>query len=198
MYSRFQTARIQECGHHADIHGAGYGHTNPRLRILAYELNAHPVDQKKPCSPPWTPHIGGGIPYYVLQAATAAILVLAAIRLLPTFLALPVYWRQTDSFRGSLRVEATAGVLQWSPDSCVIGFSSDHDLQGNEQQCCRFMRWAFLISFTLSKQECVHWKRLRQADEAKRRIKEEEEIHVLRQPIQALPAMKPNDCKHRA
>src|SRR4029079_392983 len=46
---------------------------------LAYKLNAHPIGPEETLVSAMARHIFGvGIPYYVLQAATAAILVLAA------------------------------------------------------------------------------------------------------------------------
>lgn len=148
--------------------------------LLAYKLNAHPIGAEETLVSAMARHIfGGGIPYYVLQAATAAILVLAAntafadFPRLASLLAADRFLPRQLASRGD-RLVFSNGVL-------ILGFFASVLIvifQGNEQAMLPLYALGVFISFTLSQAGMVvHWKRLRQADEAKRRIKEEEEFH---------------------
>jgi hypothetical protein len=148
--------------------------------FLAYKLNAHPVGPEETLISAMGRHIfGAGIPYYVLQAATAAILVLAAntsfadFPRLASLLAADRFLPRQLASRGD-RLVFSNGVLILAllASALIVIF------KGNEQAMLPLYALGVFISFTLSQAGMVvHWKRLRQADEAKRRIKEEEEIH---------------------
>lgn len=148
--------------------------------FLAYKLNAHPVGPEETLVSAMARHIfGGGIPYYVLQAATAAILVLAAntsfadFPRLASLLAADRFLPRQLASRGD-RLVFSNGVLMLALFASVLIVI----FKGNEQAMLPLYALGVFISFTLSQAGMVvHWKRLRQADEAKRRIKEEEEIH---------------------
>lgn len=148
--------------------------------FLAYELNAHPIGPEETLLSAMGRHIfGAGVPYYVLQAATAAILVLAAntsfadFPRLASLLAADRFLPRQLASRGD-RLVFSNGVLILAllASAMIVIF------KGNEQALLPLYALGVFISFTLSQAGMVvHWKRLRQADEAKRRIKEEEEIH---------------------
>jgi amino acid transporter len=148
--------------------------------FLAYKLNAHPIGPQETLLSAMGRHIfGGGIPYYVLQAATAAILVLAAntsfadFPRLSSLLAADRFLPRQLASRGD-RLVFSNGVLILAllASALIVIF------KGDEQAMLPLYALGVFISFTLSQGGMVvHWKRLRQADEAKRRIKEEEEIH---------------------
>jgi len=164
--------------------------------FLAYELNDILLDQKNPALRHGTPHIWSGIPYYVLQAATAAILVLAANTSLPTFL--PCHLLAADRFlprqlasRGDRLVFSNGVLILALLASALIMI-----FKGNEQAMLPLYALGVFISFTLSQAGMVSigtfapgGRSPSDASKKKRRY------IVLRQPIQALPAMKPNDCK---
>ncbi|HXL81918.1 MAG TPA: APC family permease [Pyrinomonadaceae bacterium] len=148
--------------------------------FLAYKLNAHPIGPEETLVSAMARHIfGGGIPYYVLQAATAAILVLAAntsfadFPRLASLLAADRFLPRQLASRGD-RLVFSNGVLLLALFASVLIMI----FKGNEQAMLPLYALGVFISFTLSQAGMVvHWKRLRQVDEAKRRIKEEEEIH---------------------
>ena len=148
--------------------------------FLAYKLNAHPVGPEETLVSAMARHIfGGGIPYYVLQAATAAILVLAAntsfadFPRLASLLAADRFLPRQLASRGD-RLVFSNGVLLLALFASILIVT----FKGNEQSMLPLYALGVFISFTLSQAGMVvHWKRLRQGDEAKRRIKEEEEIH---------------------
>jgi amino acid transporter len=148
--------------------------------FLAYKLNAHPIGPEETLLSAMSRHIfGAGIPYYVLQAATAAILVLAAntsfadFPRLASLLAADRFLPRQLASRGD-RLVFSNGVLILA----ILASALIVIFKGNEQAMLPLYALGVFISFTLSQAGMVvHWKRLRQADEAKRRIKEEEEIH---------------------
>ncbi len=148
--------------------------------FLAYKLNAHPVGPEETLVSAMARHIfGGGVPYYILQAATAAILVLAAntsfadFPRLASLLAADRFLPRQLASRGD-RLVFSNGVLLLALFASILIVI----FKGNEQSMLPLYALGVFISFTLSQAGMVvHWKRLRQADEAKRRIKEEEEIH---------------------
>jgi amino acid transporter len=148
--------------------------------LLAYKLNAHPIGPEETLLSGMGRHIfGGGIPYYTLQAATAAILVLAAntsfadFPRLASLLAADRFLPRQLASRGDRLVFSNGVVILALLASALIVI-----FKGSEQAMLPLYALGVFISFTLSQAGMVvHWKRLRQADEAKRRIREEEEIH---------------------
>src|SRR5882762_6443715 len=147
--------------------------------FLAYKLNAHPVAEETLLSAIGRHTFGGGFAYYVLQAGTAAILVLAAntsfadFPRLASLLAADRFLPRQLASRGD-RLVFSNGVLILALFASILIVI----FKGNEQAMLPLYALGVFISFTLSQAGMVvHWKRLRQAEEAKRRIKEEEEIH---------------------
>jgi amino acid transporter len=148
--------------------------------FLAYQLNAHPPGPEETLVSAIARHIFGvGISYYVLQAATAAILVLAAntsfadFPRLASLLAADRFLPRQLASRGD-RLVFSNGVLILALFASILIVI----FKGNEQAMLPLYALGVFISFTLSQAGMViHWKRLRRGDEAKRRIKEEEEIH---------------------
>jgi amino acid transporter len=148
--------------------------------FLAFHLNAHPIGPEETLVSAMARHIfGGGIPYYVLQAATAAILILAAntsfadFPRLASLLAADRFLPRQLASRGDRLVFSNGVLILALFASVLIAI-----FKGNEQAMLPLYALGVFISFTLSQAGMViHWKRLRQAEEAKRRIKEEGEIH---------------------
>ena len=147
--------------------------------FLAYKLNAHPSENETLVSAIGRHTFGEGIPYYILQAATAAILVLAAntsfadFPRLASLLAADRFLPRQLATRGD-RLVFSNGVLILSLLACVLIVV----FNGEEQSMLPLYALGVFISFTLSQAGMVvHWQRLRKVDEAKRRIREEEEIH---------------------
>src|SRR5712664_817609 len=148
--------------------------------FLAYKLNAHPIGPEETLVSAMARHIfGGGIPYYVLQAATAAILVLAAntsfadFPRLASLLAADRFLPRQLASRGD-RLVFSNGILILSLIASLLILL----FGGNEQKLLPLYALGVFLSFTLSQAGMVvHWLRLRRVEEAKRRIKEEEEIH---------------------
>jgi amino acid transporter len=148
--------------------------------FLAYKLNAHPIGPEETLVSAMARHIFGvGIPYYVLQAATAAILVLAAntsfadFPRLASLLAADRFLPRQLASRGD-RLVFSNGVLILALFASILIVI----FKGNEQAMLPLYALGVFISFTLSQAGMViHWKRLRKAEEARRRIKEEAEIH---------------------
>lgn len=148
--------------------------------FLAYKLNAHPPGPEETLLSAMARYVfGAGIPYYVLQAATAAILILAAntsfadFPRLASLLAADRFLPRQLASRGDRLVFSNGVVVLGLFASLLIVV-----FKGNEQSMLPLYALGVFISFTLSQAGMVvHWKRLRSADEAKRRIREEEEIH---------------------
>lgn len=148
--------------------------------FLAYKLNAHPIGPEETLVSAMARNIfGGGVPYYVLQAATAAILVLAAntsfadFPRLASLLAADRFLPRQLASRGD-RLVFSNGVLMLALFASVLIVI----FKGNEQAMLPLYALGVFISFTLSQAGMViHWKRLRLAEEAKRQIREEEELH---------------------
>jgi amino acid transporter len=147
--------------------------------FLAYKLNAHPLPNETLVSAIGRHTFGQGFFYYVLQAATASILVLAAntsfadFPRLASLLAADRFLPRQLATRGD-RLVFSNGVLILSVLACVLVFV----FKGEEQAMLPLYALGVFISFTLSQVGMVvHWRRLQKADEAERRIKEEEEIH---------------------
>lgn len=148
--------------------------------FLAYKLNAHPVGTEQTLVSAMARFIfGAGPVYYVIQAATAGILVLAAntsfadFPRLASLLAADRFLPRQLASRGD-RLVFSNGILILS----VIASGLIMLFGGDEQKLLPLYALGVFLSFTLSQAGMViHWLRLRRADEAKRRIKEEEEIH---------------------
>jgi amino acid transporter len=147
--------------------------------VLAYKLNAHPTPDETLISAIGRHTFGGGIPYYILQASTAAILVLAAntsfadFPRLASLLAADRFLPRQLATRGD-RLVFSNGVFILSLLACLLIII----FKGEEQSMLPLYALGVFLSFTLSQAGMVvHWYRLRKADEAERRIKEEEELH---------------------
>jgi hypothetical protein len=147
--------------------------------FLAYKLNAHPVPNETLLSAIGRYAFGGGVAYYILQAATAAILILAAntsfadFPRLASLLAADRFLPRQLASRGD-RLVFSNGIVILSLLACILIVV----FKGEEQKMLPLYALGVFISFTLSQAGMVvHWYRLRKADEAKRRIKEEAEIH---------------------
>src|SRR6266478_1458969 len=147
--------------------------------FLAYKLNAHPVADETLVSAMGRYTFDNGIGYYILQASTAAILILAAntsfadFPRLASLLAADRFLPRQLASRGD-RLVFSNGIVILSLLACILIVV----FKGKEQAMLPLYALGVFISFTLSQAGMVvHWKRLRQVDEAKRRIKEEEEIH---------------------
>jgi amino acid transporter len=147
--------------------------------FLAYNLNAHPSPDETLVSAIGRHTFRVSIPYYILQAATASILVLAAntsfadFPRLASLLAADRFLPRQLATRGD-RLVFSNGVLILSILACVLIVI----FKGEEQSMLPLYALGVFISFTLSQAGMVvHWRRLRKADEAKKRIREEEELH---------------------
>jgi len=147
--------------------------------FLAYKLNAHPVPNETLLSAMGRYAFGSGVAYYILQAATAAILILAAntsfadFPRLASLLAADRFLPRQLASRGD-RLVFSNGIVILSLLACILIVV----FKGEEQKMLPLYALGVFISFTLSQAGMVvHWYRLRKVDEAKRRIKEEAEIH---------------------
>ena len=147
--------------------------------FLAYKLNAHPGREETLISAIGRHIFGVGVPYYILQASTAAILVLAAntsfadFPRLASLLAADRFLPRQLATRGD-RLVFSNGVLILSFLACLLIVF----FKGEEQLMLPLYALGVFLSFTLSQAGMVvHWQRLRKADEAERRIKVEEELH---------------------
>lgn len=148
--------------------------------FLAFKLNAHPIGPEETLISAIARHTFGiGIPYFVIQAATAAILVLAAntsfadFPRLASLLAADRFLPRQLATRGD-RLVFSNGIVILSFLACVLIVI----FEGEEQKMLPLYALGVFLSFTLSQAGMVvHWRRLRTADEARRRIMEEEEIH---------------------
>jgi len=147
--------------------------------FLAYKLNAHPAPDETLVSAIGRHTFGVGVPYYILQAATAAILVLAAntsfadFPRLASLLAADRFLPRQLATRGD-RLVFSNGVFILSLLACVLIVV----FKGEEQSMLPLYALGVFLSFTLSQAGMVvHWHRLRKADEAAHRIREEEDLH---------------------
>ena len=147
--------------------------------FLAYVLNAHPSPNETLVSAIGRHTFGNSIFYYVLQASTAAILILAAntsfadFPRLASLLAADRYLPRQLATRGDRLVFSNGIViLAFFACSLIVVFKAE------EQAMLPLYALGVFLSFTLSQAGMViHWQRLRKADEAQRQIKLEEEIH---------------------
>ena len=148
--------------------------------FLAYKLQAHPVGTEETLVSSIARFtFGGGPIYLVIQAATAAILILAAntsfadFPRLASLLAADRFLPRQLASRGDRLVFSNGiFILALLASVLIVLFG------GNEQAMLPLYALGVFISFTLSQAGMVaHWLRLRRADEAKRRIRDEEELH---------------------
>jgi amino acid transporter len=148
--------------------------------VLAYKLQAHPIGPEETLVSSMARFtFGTGPIYLVIQAATAGILILAAntsfadFPRLASLLAADRFLPRQLASRGD-RLVFSNGILILAllASGLIVLFG------GNEQSMLPLYALGVFISFTLSQAGMVvHWLRLRRADEARRRIKEEEELH---------------------
>ena len=159
--------------------------------FLAYKINAHPLPDETLVSVMTRHTFGAGVFYYFVQAATAAILVLAAntsfadFPRLASLLAADRFLPSQFANRGD-RLVFSNGVVLLALFSIVLIVI----FGGSEQAMLPLYALGVLLSFTLSQSGMViHWLRLRKAEEAKQRILAEEEaerLHRTEDPSAAL------------
>src|SRR5215213_10061800 len=148
--------------------------------FLAYKLNAHPPGAEETLVSAIARHtFGTGVFYYFVQATTAAILVLAAntsfadFPRLASLLAADRFLPRQFANRGDRLVFSNGIVILSVFASILIIIFS-----GEEQKLLPLYALGVFISFTLSQAGMViHWLRERKAEEATKRIRQEEEIH---------------------
>jgi amino acid transporter len=155
--------------------------------LLAYKINAHPAADETLVSAMTRHTFGAGLFYYFVQAATAAILVLAAntsfadFPRLASLLAADRYLPRQFANRGD-RLVFSNGVVLLATFSIVLIVI----FQGKEQAMLPLYAIGVFLSFTLSQSGMViHWLRERKAGEAKERIlaqEEAERIHATEDP----------------
>jgi amino acid transporter len=162
--------------------------------FLAYKLNAHPVGSEETLVSAMARHtFGSGIFYYFIQAATAAILVLAAntsfadFPRLASLLAADRFLPRQFANRGD-RLVFSNGVIILSILSIVLIVI----FKGQEQAMLPLYAVGVFLSFTLSQSGMViHWLRERKSEEAKARIlkqEEQESVHRTEDPSAATHA----------
>ena len=155
--------------------------------FLAYKINAHPSPDETLVSAMTRHTFGTGAFYYFVQAATAAILVLAAntsfadFPRLASLLAADRFLPRQFANRGD-RLVFSNGVIILAVFSVLLIVI----FGGSEQAMLPLYAIGVFLSFTLSQSGMVvHWLRLRKSEEAKRRIVEQEEalsIHATEDP----------------
>jgi amino acid transporter len=162
--------------------------------FLAYKLNAHPVGSEETLVSAMARHtFGSGVFYYFIQAATAAILVLAAntsfadFPRLASLLAADRFLPRQFANRGD-RLVFSNGVIILSILSIVLIVI----FKGQEQAMLPLYAVGVFLSFTLSQSGMViHWLRERKSEEAKARILKQEEqqsVHRTEDPSAATHA----------
>ncbi len=142
---------------------------------LAYALNAHPTPDESLVSILARHTFGTGPIFFVIQAATTAILVLAAntsfadFPRLASLLAADRYLPRQLANRGDRLVFSNGVLLLATCASLLIVY-----FDGEEQAMLPLYALGVFISFTLSQSGMVvHWLRERRADDASARILEE-------------------------
>lgn len=158
--------------------------------FLAYKINAHPLPDETLVSVMTRHTFGTGIFYYFVQAATAAILVLAAntsfadFPRLSSLLAADRYLPRQFANRGD-RFVFSNGIVLLAVFSIVLIVI----FGGSEQAMLPLYALGVFLSFTLSQAGMViHWTRARKAGEARERIlaqEEAERIHMTEDPSAA-------------
>lgn len=159
--------------------------------FLAYKINAHPLPDETLVSVMTRHTFGTGVFYYFVQAATAAILVLAAntsfadFPRLASLLAADRFLPRQFANRGD-RLVFSNGVILLAVFSVVLIII----FKGSEQSMLPLYALGVFLSFTLSQSGMViHWLRARKVEEAKARILAEEEaerVHRTEDPSAAL------------
>jgi amino acid transporter len=162
--------------------------------LLAYKLNAHPPGAEETLVSAVARHtFGTGVFYYFVQAATAAILVLAAntsfadFPRLSSLLAADRFLPRQFANRGDRLVFSNGIViLAFLAVVLIVIF------KGQEQAMLPLYAVGVFLSFTLSQSGMVvHWLRERSAEEAKARIlrqEQEESLHRTADPSAATHA----------
>lgn len=156
--------------------------------FLAYKLNAHPVGAEETLVSAMARHtFGSGFFYYFIQAATAAILVLAAntsfadFPRLASLLAADRFLPRQFANRGD-RLVFSNGVIILAVLAIVLIVI----FKGQEQAMLPLYAVGVFLSFTLSQSGMViHWLRERKTEEAKAHIlkqEEEQSIHRTQDP----------------
>ncbi|MDT5263056.1 MAG: hypothetical protein QOC61_2060 [Acidobacteriota bacterium] len=148
--------------------------------FLAYKLNAHPLTNGETLVSGMARHtFGTGVIYYIIQGATAAILVLAAntsfadFPRLSSLLAADRFLPRQLASRGD-RLVFSNGVVMLAIFACVLIII----FKGSEQAMLPLYALGVFISFTLSQSGMViHWLRERNAEKAEAQIRQEEELH---------------------
>jgi amino acid transporter len=144
--------------------------------LLAYKLSAHPSGAEETLVSAMARHtFGTGLFYYFIQAATAAILVLAAntsfadFPRLASLLAADRYLPRQLANRGDRLVFSNGVVIL-----AVLAVVLIVVFKGQEQAMLPLYAVGVFLSFTLSQSGMVvHWLRERKADEARARIVEQ-------------------------
>jgi amino acid transporter len=149
--------------------------------FLAYKINAHPAPDETLVSLMTRHTFGTGVFYYFVQAATAAILVLAAntsfadFPRLASLLAADRFLPRQFANRGD-RLVFSNGVIILAILSIVLIVI----FGGSEQSMLPLYAIGVFLSFTLSQSGMViHWLRERKSEEAKKRILAQEEAQRL-------------------
>ncbi|MGH9900730.1 MAG: amino acid permease, partial [Pyrinomonadaceae bacterium] len=162
--------------------------------FLAYKLNAHPVGSEETLVSAMARHtFGSGVFYYFTQAATAAILVLAAntafadFPRLASLLAADRFLPRQFANRGDRLVFSNGVVIL-----AILAVVLIVIFKGQEQAMLPLYAVGVFLSFTLSQSGMIiHWLRERKAEEAKARIlkqEAEESIHRTLDPSAATHA----------
>ena len=162
--------------------------------FLAYKLNAHPVGSEETLVSAMARHtFGPGVFYYFIQAATAAILVLAAntafadFPRLASLLAADRFLPRQLANRGDRLVFSNGVVIL-----AVLAVVLIVIFKGQEQAMLPLYAVGVFLSFTLSQSGMIiHWLRERKAEEAKARIlkqEAEESMHRTADPSAATHA----------
>ena len=158
--------------------------------FLAYKINAHPLPDETLVSVMTRHTFGTGIFYYFVQAATAAILVLAAntsfadFPRLSSLLAADRYLPRQFANRGD-RFVFSNGIILLAVFSIILIVI----FGGSEQAMLPLYALGVFLSFTLSQAGMViHWMRARKVTEARERILaqgESSRIHMTEDPTAA-------------
>jgi amino acid transporter len=162
--------------------------------FLAYKLNAHPAGSEETLVSAMARHtFGTGVFYYFIQAATAAILVLAAntsfadFPRLASLLAADRFLPRQFANRGDRLVFSNGIVIL-----AVLAIVLIIIFKGQEQAMLPLYAVGVFLSFTLSQSGMViHWLRERKGEEARARIlkqEQEESIHRTSDPSAATHA----------
>jgi amino acid transporter len=162
--------------------------------FLAYKLNAHPPGAEETLVSAMARHtFGTGVFYYFIQAATAAILVLAAntsfadFPRLASLLAADRFLPRQFANRGD-RLVFSNGIVILAVLAAVLIVI----FKGQEQAMLPLYAVGVFLSFTLSQSGMViHWLRERKTEESKARIlrqEREESLHRTSDPSAATHA----------